>query len=78
MASPRRALSLFSALFSSSTASSSNPSARQLKDIAIKDLVTVGIFLPVLLIHKWKEEFRLLKSRWPWAALRLAANYRRK
>jgi hypothetical protein len=39
----RRAFSLFSALFSTSTASSSNPSPRQLKEIAVKDLVNVRI-----------------------------------
>ncbi|KAI0286860.1 thioredoxin-like protein [Russula aff. rugulosa BPL654] len=39
----RRGFSLFSALFSTSTASSSNPSSRQLKDMAVKDLVTQTI-----------------------------------
>jgi len=39
----RRAFSLFSSLFSTSAASSSNPSARQLKEMAVKDLVTQTI-----------------------------------
>lgn len=39
----RRAFSLFSALFSTSAASSSNPSSRQLKDMAVKDFVTQTI-----------------------------------
>ncbi|KAF8481012.1 thioredoxin-like protein [Russula ochroleuca] len=39
----RRSFSLFSALFSTSAASSSNPSPRQLKDLAIKDLITQTI-----------------------------------
>ena len=39
----RRTFSIFSALFSTSAASSSNPSSRQLKEMAVKDLVTVRI-----------------------------------
>ncbi|KAI0249526.1 thioredoxin-like protein [Lactifluus subvellereus] len=39
----RRVLSLFSALYSTSTASSSNPSPRQLKEMAVKDLVNQTI-----------------------------------
>ncbi|KAI0307639.1 thioredoxin-like protein [Multifurca ochricompacta] len=38
-ASRRGAFSLFTALYSTSTASSSNPSPRQLKEMAVKDLV---------------------------------------
>lgn len=40
----RRASSLFSALFTTtSAASSSNPSPRQLKEMAVKDFVNVGV-----------------------------------
>jgi hypothetical protein len=71
----RRALSLFSALFSTSTASSSNPSARQLKDMAIKDFVTVSINLLPVMTHAL-EETPFYSNQV--AALALTANHRRK
>jgi len=68
----RRAFSLFSALFSTPTASSSNPSTRQLKDMAVKEFVTVGIF------YHWRgTPFTQIRHRLS-LALALAANDRRK
>lgn len=41
----RRASSLFSALLTTSAASSSNPSPRQLKEMAVKEFVNVGVLV---------------------------------